>query len=73
MKRTGHTPQQIVEKLSEADRLLNVGQTLGPVLQALAVSEATCHRWRNHYGGMQADAASAVAIMGFHTRGPASR
>ena len=42
VKRRRHTPQQIVEKLREADRLLNAGQSLGQVLQALEVSESTC-------------------------------
>ena len=38
--RRRHSPPQIVEKLKEADRLLNAGQPLGRVLQALGVSEA---------------------------------
>jgi len=53
-KRVRHSPQQIVEKLQQADRLLNAGQSVGQVLQALGVSEATYHRWRNQYGGMKA-------------------
>lgn len=56
-KRVRHSPQQIVEKLQEADRLLNAGQTAGQVLQALGVSEATYHRWRQQYGGMKAQEA----------------
>ncbi|MFW6337268.1 MAG: hypothetical protein ACOC3G_09085 [Phycisphaeraceae bacterium] len=40
-----------MEKLREADRLLNAGQSLGQVLQSLEVSEASSHRWRNPYGG----------------------
>lgn len=59
-KRKRHSPQQIVEKLQEADRLLNAGQTLGQVLQALGVSEATYHRWRNQYGGMKAQEAKRL-------------
>jgi len=46
-----HNPKQIVEKLQEADRLLNAGQSVGQVLQALGISEATYHRWRQQYGG----------------------
>jgi len=53
-KRHRHSPQQIVQKLAEADRLLNAGQSVGQVLQMLGVSEATYHRWRNQYGGMKA-------------------
>jgi transposase-like protein len=56
-KRVRHSPKQIVEKLQEADRLLNAGQSLGQVLQALSVSQATFHRWRQQYGGMKASEA----------------
>lgn len=59
-RRRRHTPQQIVEKLKEADRLLNAGQSIGQVLQVLQVSEATFHRWRNQYGGMKASEAKRL-------------
>lgn len=55
--RVRHSPRQIVEKLQEADRLLNAGQSVGQVLQALGVSQATYHRWREQYGGMKASEA----------------
>lgn len=51
--RKRHGPDQIVQKLQDADRLLNAGKSLGEVLQTLEVSEATYHRWRNQYGGKQ--------------------
>jgi len=59
-KRHRHSPQQIVEKLKEADRLLNAGQSVGQVLQALNVSQATYHRWRDQYGGMKASEAKRL-------------
>jgi putative transposase len=59
-KRVRHSPRQIVEKLQEADRLLNAGQSLGQVLQALSVSQATLHRWRAQYGGMKASEAKRL-------------
>lgn len=59
-KRVRHSPKQIVEKLQQADRLLNAGQSLGLVLQALSISEATYHRWRNRYGGMKASEAKRL-------------
>ena len=59
-KRRRHSPPQIVEKLKEADRLLNAGQALGRVLQVLCVSEATYHRWRTKYGGMKASEAKRL-------------
>ena len=55
MKRRRHTPEQIVRKLREADRLLGEGQELPEVVKYLEVSEATYHRWRAQYGGMKAD------------------
>ncbi len=55
MKRRRHTPEQVVRKLREADRLLGEGQELPEVVKALEVSEATFHRWRAQYGGMKAD------------------
>ena len=55
MKRRRHTPEQIVRKLREADRLLGEGMELPEVCKTLEVSEATYHRWRAQYGGMKAD------------------
>lgn len=55
-----HRPEQIVEKLREADALLNAGQSVAQVIQHLGVSEATYHRWRNQYGGMKAEEAKRL-------------
>jgi putative transposase len=41
MKGRRHTPEQVVRKLREADRLLGEGQGLPEVLKFLEVSEAT--------------------------------
>jgi transposase len=54
MKRR-HTPEQVVRKLREADRLLGEGHELPEVVKVLEVSEATYHRWRAQLGGMKAD------------------
>ena len=55
MKRRRHTPEQIVRKLREADRMLAEGIEVPEVAKALEVSEATYHRWRAQFGGMKAD------------------
>ncbi len=60
MKRHRHTPEQVVRKLREGDRLLNDGKDLGEVLRHLEVSEATWNRWRNQYGGMKATEAKRL-------------
>jgi putative transposase len=56
-RRKRHSPEQIVRKLRDADAMLNAGQDLAAVLQALEISEATYHRWRNQYGGMKSEEA----------------
>ncbi len=55
MSRRRHTPEQVVRKLREADRLLAEGKDVAEVARHLEVSEPTYHRWRNQYGGMKAD------------------
>ena len=55
MKRRRNTPEQVIRKLREADRMLGEGKAIPEVAKALEVSEATYHRWRNQYGGMKAD------------------
>ena len=57
MKRKRHNPEQIIRKLRDADRMLSEGKDIALVCQALEVSEATFHRWRNQYGGMKANEA----------------
>ncbi len=55
MKRRHHTPEQIIRKLREADRLLGEGSSMVQVCKHLEVTEQTYYRWRNQYGGMKAD------------------
>jgi putative transposase len=55
MSRRRHTPEQVVRKLREADRLLGEGMELPEVFKQLEVSEQTFYRWRNQFGGMKAD------------------
>ena len=55
VKRRRHTPEQIVRKLREADRMLAEGIEVPEVAKVLEVSEATYHRWRAQFGGMKAD------------------
>lgn len=60
MKRKRHTPEQIVNKLREADAMLASGSTVGQVVQHLGVTEQTYYRWRNDYGGMKASEAKRL-------------
>jgi len=60
MKRTRHTPEQVIRKLREADSMVARGAEVGEIVRHLEVSEATYNRWRNQYGGMKADGAKRL-------------
>jgi transposase-like protein len=60
MKRRRHTPEQVIRKLAEADKLLGEGKTIEEACRALEITESTYHRWRNQYGGMKADDAKRL-------------
>lgn len=56
-RRKRHTPEQVVRKLGQADRLL---ADVAAVCRELGVSEQTYYRWRNQYGGLKADDAKRL-------------
>ena len=60
MKNRRHSPEQIIRKLAEGDKLLNQGQTVEEVSRHLEITESTWHRWKNQYGGMKADDAKRL-------------
>jgi transposase-like protein len=55
VKRKKHTPEQIVKKLREAEMELAKGAIVSDVSRKLEVSEQTYYRWKQQYGGGQAD------------------
>ena len=58
--RKRHTPEQVVRKLTQADRLLSGGKDIADVCRELQVSEQTYYRWRNQFGGLKADDAKRL-------------
>lgn len=60
MKRRRHTPDQVIRKLAEGEKLLGSGQSLEEVVRHLEITESTWHRWRNQYGGMKANDAKRL-------------
>ena len=58
--RKKHTPEQVVRKLATADRMLNEGKDVADVCRELQVSEQAYYRWRNQFGGMNADDAKRL-------------
>ncbi|WP_370561624.1 IS3 family transposase [Cyanobium sp. NS01] len=57
MKRTRHTAEQIIRKLKTAEQLIAQGKTVADVCRVIEVTQPTYHRWRQQYGGMQAEEA----------------
>jgi transposase-like protein len=57
MVRKGYTPEQIINKLREAEVLLSQGNTIGITCKKIGVSDFTYYRWRKEYGGMKVEQA----------------
>jgi transposase-like protein len=55
VKQRRHTPEQVVRKLREADRMIGEGADIPSVCRHLEVSEQTYHRWRAQFREMQVD------------------
>ena len=51
------SPEQIVAKLRDAERLQGQGATIPQVCKRLGVSEQTFYRWRQRYGALKEDEA----------------
>jgi putative transposase len=60
MKRTRHTPEQIIRKLKSADQLIAQSKTVADVCRVLEVAQPTYHRLRQLYGGMKAEEAKRL-------------
>ncbi len=59
-KRRRHTPEQIIRKLAEGNKLLAGGQDLEDVCRHLEIAESTWHRWLAQYGGIKANDAKRL-------------
>jgi transposase-like protein len=57
MAKKGYTPEQIINKLREAEILLSQGGTVAVVSRKIGVSSHTYYRWRREYGGLRVEQA----------------
>lgn len=55
MKKTKHTPEQIIAKLRRAETLTAQGITVAEAVKQIEVAEQTYYRWKNQYGQMDRD------------------
>jgi transposase-like protein len=53
-------PEQIIDKLREAEVELAKGATVGQVCKKLEITDQTYYRWRAEYGGMRLDQAKRL-------------
>jgi transposase-like protein len=60
MARKGHSAEQIVRKLREAEVELAKGATVKDACRKLAITEHTYYRWRREYGGLKLDQAKRL-------------
>ena len=60
MVRRAFKPEQIINKLREAEVLLSQGSTVGEASRKLGVTEQTHSRWRKEYGGMRVEQAKRL-------------
>jgi len=63
MVRKSFTPEQIINKLREAEILISQGATLAVMLKKIGVSDCTYYRWRQEYGGMRIEQAKRLKVL----------
>jgi putative transposase len=57
MAKKTYTPEQIINKLREAEVYLSQGSSIGEASRKIGVTEQTYYRWRREYGGMRVEQA----------------
>jgi len=60
MGKRGYTPEQIINKLREAELLINQGNPVAVVTRKIGVRDYTYYHWRKEYGGMKIDQAKRL-------------
>ena len=55
MPRKRHRPEQVINKLREAEVAISSGSTVAQACRQIGVTEQTFYRWRNTYGGLRID------------------
>ncbi len=60
MVRKVFKPEQIINKLREAEILLGQGLTVGETSRKLEITQQTYYRWRKEYGGLRIEQAKKL-------------
>ena len=57
MSKRKHAPEEIINKLREAEVAIAAGSTVAEDSRRIGVPEQTFYRWRSEYGGLRIDQA----------------
>jgi putative transposase len=60
MVRRAYSPEQIINKLREAEVYINRGISISEASRKIGVTEQTYYRWRREYGGMRVEQAKRL-------------
>ena len=60
MVRKAYTPEQIINKLREAEVHINQGIAISEASRKIGVTEQTYYRWRKGYGGLRIEQAKKL-------------
>ncbi len=60
MAKKGYTPEQIINKLREAELHINQGMPVAAASRKIGVTEQTYYRWRKEYGGLRIEQAKKL-------------
>ena len=63
MARKTHTPEQIINKLREAEIHINQGMPIAEASRTIEVTEQTYYRWRKEYGGLRIEQAKKLKAL----------
>jgi len=56
-------PEEIINKLREAEVLSSQGKSVAEICRALGVTDQTYYRWRKEYGGMGTEQAKRLKLL----------
>ena len=63
MAKKGYTPEQIINKLREAEIHINQGMPIAEASRKIGVTEQTYYRWRKEYGGLRIEQAKKLKTL----------
>ena len=60
MAKKTYTPEQIINKLREAEIHINQGASISEASRKIGVTQQTYYRWRKEYGGLRIEQAKRL-------------